>query len=64
MRTIKEGDVVTIGFINDENITDVTVTHTPSDVGDLWYLEKNGDVWAVNPMSNDFLCFYKKSPGH
>jgi hypothetical protein len=64
MRTIREGDVVTILWANGHEILDATVLHTPSDTGDLWYLDfmdVNGKLVdiAVNPTSANFDCFIK-----
>ena len=60
MRPIKEGDIVDIFWGTGERLREVKVLNIPSDVGDLWYFEeKDGTIWAQNPVSFNFDCIRK-----
>ena len=62
MRTIKEGDVVDVFWNNGEELKDVKVMHTPSDIGDFWYFADEQDIqWAINPMSSAFDTIVKRT---
>jgi len=63
MRTIKEGDIVNVFWNNEEELRDVKVMHTPSDMGDFWYFEDTkGTQWAINPMCSTFDTIIKRPP--
>lgn len=52
MRSIKEGDIVFVHYVNGDILKDVVVEHTPADVGDLWYFsDDDGIIYAQNPVS-------------
>jgi len=63
-RPIGKGDRVTIHMNDDASLDRCcfdggawiiwTVTHTPSDVGDSWYFERDGQAIAINPNSANF----------
>ncbi len=54
MRTIREGDMVSIYYSDGEVHRNIKVVHTPSDVGDLWYFEDKGGTFALNVVSANF----------
>jgi len=61
MRTIKEDDIVDVFWNNGEELRDVKVVHTPSDIGDFWYFEdEQGIQWAINPMSSTLDTIVKR----
>lgn len=63
MRPIRIGDTVTVVMTTNDHFSFQTgppipgaiVLHTPSDTGDVWYFEKDGNKFAVNPMSSAFV---------
>ena len=62
MRTIKEGDIVDVFWNNGEELKNVKVMHTPSDIGDFWYFgDETGNQWAVNPMASTFDTIVKRA---
>jgi hypothetical protein len=54
MRTIREGDMVSIYYSDGEVHRNIKVVHTPCDVGDLWYFEDEGGTFALNVVSANF----------
>jgi hypothetical protein len=49
MRTIKEGDRVSIWFGATAPMPNVIVDHVPEATGDPWYVhDKKGDCYAIN----------------
>ena len=59
MRTILEGDIVTVVWSDETTITG-QVTHSPVAVGDLWYIETEKRIYAINPGSTAFDCIIKE----
>ena len=58
MRTIKEGDKVTIHW-TDSEINRGVVRHTPDNTGDMWYIDCECFTMAVNPQSNTLESIVK-----
>ena len=59
MRTILEGDIVTVVW-SDESIITGKVIYTPAATGDLWYIETEKRIYAINPGSTAFDCIIKE----
>jgi hypothetical protein len=65
VRLIQEGDEVFVQQVDEDGSISTygpcTVLHTPSDVGDLWYITGwKGRVEAINPSCSAFFGFIKR----
>lgn len=59
MRTIKEGDKVTVVWSSEKTLVG-TIKHMPSNTGDLMYVTtESGTEYAINTNSSSFDCIYK-----
>jgi len=46
---IEIGDIVTFYYTDDQHLTNAKVLHIPVATGDMWHLEKDGELFYVNP---------------
>ncbi len=65
-RAIQEGDIVDVHYAEgtkldpDFTLYGVKVISTPSDTDDLWYLENDERIFAVNPQAGLLIVITKK----
>lgn len=63
MRNITEGDTVNINYNGGYTMFRVIVLHVPQDVGDMWYFDNHGTIFAQNPLSSNLDTISKvKNP--
>ena len=64
-RAIQDGDIVDVHYAEgtkldpDFTLYGVKVLSTPQDTGDLWYVESDKRIFAINPMASLFICITK-----
>ena len=57
---ITKGDLVWIRY--SELVPDYsgTIIHVPQDVGDMWHIQTDDEIIAINPMCSIFIGIYKE----
>lgn len=56
---IEIGDKVWVRYSEAETDYSGIVRHVPNDVGDMWYIETEQEIIAVNPSSHALIGIYK-----
>lgn len=62
MESIKVGDNVWVRYTNSKIDYVGIVVHIPQDVGDMWHIQTDTDIIAVNPICSILIGIYKNLP--